>query len=62
MMRTERDCVYLSSVMAELNETQAFLLLGLLLGTYTKHPDALFWDVMIDFSKNHLHANRIIKP
>jgi hypothetical protein len=51
-MRGEEDCQYIAAaVITECGDSGSglALLFGLLCGAYLKHPDALFWKVLIDF-------------
>lgn len=50
MTRTEKDCIHLGAIIAELNDSQLALLFGLLIGSYLLKPNALFWDVLERFS------------
>jgi hypothetical protein len=55
-MRTKKDCIYLAGVIAGLNEAQLSLLFGLLCGNYLQHPDAVFWDTIIEFGRTRSGA------
>lgn len=51
-MRTNKDCVLITAQIAkDLNANEQALLLGLLFGEYSKHPESKFWDVVLEFAK-----------
>ena len=45
------DVASLTADLNDLTGPQMALLLGLLCGEYSKHPESKFWDVLIDFSR-----------
>ena len=56
-MRTEKECMYLGSMIAELNNNQLSLLFGMLIGAYLKRPESLFWEVLERFERDS-HGKR----